>query len=47
MAIIILFKNVTTFYTNIFLICATIKKVFLQKYTQMETRTDSAAQIVV
>ena len=30
-AIFLLFKNVTTLYTNIFLICATIKKVFFRQ----------------
>ena len=55
MAIFILFKNVTTLYTNIFLISAPIKKFFLQKDTQTdrqtdrqtETRTDIVAKIVV
>ena len=50
MAIFILFRNVTTFYTNIFLICAAIKKYFFaerQTDTQTDGRTDITAKIVV
>ena len=39
-AIFILFKNVTTLYTNIFLISAPIKKFFLQKDRQTDRQTD-------
>ena len=46
-AIFILFKNVTTFYTNIFYHLQPLRSVILQKDPQTETRTDIVAKIVV
>jgi hypothetical protein len=47
MAIFILFKNVTTFYTNIFWYVQPLRSVFLQKDTQTDRQRRSNSSLDV